>query len=180
MQPIRKSPLLLIGAVLWFVGMAATASAASITIVALGTSNSKGRGVTPQQSWPSQLQAMLRARGVDARVINMGVNGDSTAGMLARAGSVPNGTRLVILEWARNNEARNGIDNTSANMAAIRDKLSARNIASIDITGVISAEFPRARAAGMIVNDGGPHLNGAAYTEVASQVLPMVMSQIGR
>jgi GDSL-like Lipase/Acylhydrolase len=84
----------------------ATTKAAHVTIVALGTSNTAGRGLPSSQSYPSQLQAMLRAKAYDVSVINKGVNGDTTVGMLARVGSVPSGTRLVLFEYARPNEAR--------------------------------------------------------------------------
>ena len=49
-----------------------TSSAAQIKIVALGTSNTRGRGLPPQQSYPAQLQAMLRAKGDNVKVINYG------------------------------------------------------------------------------------------------------------
>ena len=60
------------------------AGAAAATVVALGASNTFGKGVARNQSYPAQLEALLRARGFSARVINAGINGDTTAGMLAR------------------------------------------------------------------------------------------------
>jgi acyl-CoA thioesterase-1 len=42
---------------------------------------------------------MLRAKDENVHAINMGVNGDTSAGMLARLNSVPSGTRLVDLTW---------------------------------------------------------------------------------
>jgi acyl-CoA thioesterase-1 len=157
----------------------AAASAAQVTVVALGTSNSKGRGLSASESYPAQLQALLRAEGYDVRIINMGVNGDSTAGILARVKSVPQGTRLVLVEYAKGNEDRHHITNSSANMAEIRSELAARNIKSIDITGAISLAFVRARGNGGLINAGGPHLNAAAYGEVARQVLSEVEATIG-
>ena len=39
---------------------------------------------------------MLRSKGYNGRVLNAGINGDTTAGMLARLDTaVPNGTRVV-------------------------------------------------------------------------------------
>ncbi|MBV9235537.1 MAG: hypothetical protein JOZ94_06865, partial [Xanthobacteraceae bacterium] len=60
------------------------ARAASITIVAVGASNTSGFYVATEQAYPAQLEAMLRAKGVNARVINAGRPFDVTAGMLAR------------------------------------------------------------------------------------------------
>ena len=159
----------------------ATSSAAQITIVALGTSNTRGRGLPPQQSYPAQLQAMLRAKGDNVQVINMGVNGDTTAGMLARLDSVPSGTRLVLLEYSPVNEAKGGITNTAANLAAMQGRLAARNIKSIVVTGIVQNEHRAARSAGNLISTpAGPHLNAAAYADVAAQLLPQVEAAIGR
>lgn len=166
--------------VIFFAGIA-TSSAAGITIVALGTSNTRGRGVSPQQSYPAQLQAMLRAKGENARVINMGVNGDTTAGMLARLNSVPSGTRLVLLEYWPLNESRGGITNTAANLAAIQSRLAARNIKIIKMTGIFQNAHRAANRSGdTISTPAGPHLNAAAYGQVAAEVLPEVEAAIGR
>ena len=156
------------------------ARAAQAVIVALGTSNSAGRGLPSSQSYPAQLQALLRAKGYDVRVINMGVNGDSTAGILSRVKSVPNGARLVLVEYARANEARHHITNSADNMAAIEHELAARNIKSIDITDLIRTIFARARPAGNLIDAHGPHLNASAYGEVARAVMPQVEAAIGR
>lgn len=159
----------------------ATSGAAQITVVALGTSNTRGRGLPPQQSYPALLQAMLRAKGDDVRVINMGVNGDTTAGMLARLDSVPRGTRLVLLEYWPRNEARGGITNTSANLAAIQSRLAARNIKTIVVTDIFQLEHRAAGSAGNLISTpAGPHLNATAYGDVAAQLLPQVEAAIGR
>ena len=62
-------------------------------MVALGASNTYGKGVARNQAFPAQLEAILRAKGLNVRVINAGINGDTTEGMLQRMdGAVPNGT----------------------------------------------------------------------------------------
>ena len=175
----RKLRDTLLAALLLF-GCIPAATAGQAIIVALGTSNSAGRGLPQSQSYPAQLQALLRGKGYDVRVINMGVNGDSTAGILARVKSVPEGTRLVLVEYARGNEVRHNVTNTAANMAAIQSQLAARNIKSIDITGVFRLAISRAGLAGNMISAGGPHLNAAAYGEVARQVLPDAEAAIGR
>src|SRR5258708_40038930 len=79
--------------------LAAPAAAAEVTIVALGASNTYGKGVARGQDYPAQLQAMLRARGYAARVINAGINGDTTGGMASRLDSaVPAGARVGVLQ----------------------------------------------------------------------------------
>ena len=124
---------------------------------------------------------MLRAKGDNVRVINMGVNGDTSAGMLARLNSVPSGTRLVLLEYWPLNESRGGITNTAANLATIQRRLSARNIKIIEMTGIFQNAHRAANRYGDTVSTpAGPHLNGAAYGQVAAQVLPQVKAAIGR
>src|SRR4051794_29806799 len=107
---------------------AVVAHAASATVVALGTSNTRGRGVSPAQSYPAQLQAALKLRGHHVRVINMGVNGASSAEVLAQVNLVPRGTALVLYEYARSNDRMKGVTNAEANMAAIQAQLAARGI----------------------------------------------------
>jgi acyl-CoA thioesterase I len=164
----------------------AAAEAAQISIVALGTSNTRGKGVAADQSYPAQLQALLRAKGIDARVLNMGVNGDSTAGMLARLNSVPSGTRLVLLEYSPVNESKHGVTNTDANIAAIHAKLAARNIKVVDIGAYMQGAHVSARGRGnpgssnFVDTDHGPHLSGAVYAGIAAQLLPQVEGAIGR
>ncbi|HUN10713.1 MAG TPA: esterase, partial [Rhabdaerophilum sp.] len=72
-------------------------------VVALGASNTAGRGrgrfnggVDRPQAYPAQLEAMLRASGIRASVRNAGIAGDTTGGMLARLDrAVPKGTKVV-------------------------------------------------------------------------------------
>jgi acyl-CoA thioesterase-1 len=54
-------------------------SATTINIVALGASNTAGKGVGISEAFPAQLQQKLRARSYDAQVANAGVNGDTKA-----------------------------------------------------------------------------------------------------
>ena len=110
----------------------------------------------------------------------MGVNGDTTAGMLARLNSVPSGTRLVLLESWPKNEARGGIMNTTVNLAEIKSRLVTRNIKVIEVTGLFQMEFKAESPAGNLILSGRPHLNGTAYGHVAAQLLPQVEAAIGR
>ncbi len=150
---------------------APAAQAASGTIIALGTSNTRGRGVDPSQSYPSQLQAALKARGRNARVINRGVNGASSLEVLAQAASVPAGTTLVLFEYARNNDTAKGVSNGPANMATLQSQLAAKGVRSIDVTGAFASEYRRAFANGLLVNDHGPHLNPQGHAELVQSII---------
>lgn len=53
-------------------------------IIAFGDSLFAGYGLDPRDSYPEKLEAALRAKGVNADVINAGVSGDTTAAGLNR------------------------------------------------------------------------------------------------
>jgi acyl-CoA thioesterase-1 len=53
-------------------------------ILAFGDSLFAGYGLENGESYPARLEAALRARGVNARVVNAGVSGDTTAAGLQR------------------------------------------------------------------------------------------------
>lgn len=72
-------------AVLMFVALCpAVVVADEVVIAALGDSLTQGYGLPQEQGFVPQLQNWLDGRGVDARLINAGVSGDTTAGGLAR------------------------------------------------------------------------------------------------
>jgi hypothetical protein len=85
LRPLRLSCRTFLGAaaclVLGLLGFAATAEA---QIVALGASNTRGMGVAFEAAYPAQLEAMLRAKGYSGGVLNAGISGDTTTGMLTR------------------------------------------------------------------------------------------------
>src|SRR6202035_2178069 len=113
-------------ALLGFLASAVSADAASLNIVALGASNTAGMGkgnhpggVPRSQAFPAQLEALLRAKGIDAHVRNAGIAGDTTGGMLRRMdAAAPHGTQIVILQTG-GNDAREGDGEATANTAQI-------------------------------------------------------------
>ena len=65
-------------------GLAPETRADELRILMLGDSLTAGYGLASRDGLPARLEAALRARGIDARVIDAGVSGDTTAGGLAR------------------------------------------------------------------------------------------------
>ncbi|HEX4848930.1 MAG TPA: arylesterase [Novosphingobium sp.] len=114
-----------------------------VTIVALGDSLFAGYGVEPGQSYPARLEAALRARGINARIVNAGVSGDTTSGGLQRVDFVLSGLKappaLVIISLGGNDMLR-GLPpaETRANLDAILGKLAARKIPVV-VMGMLSA-----------------------------------------
>jgi acyl-CoA thioesterase-1 len=151
----------------------APAFAATVQIVALGASNTAGKGVGEAAAWPAQLEAMLRAKGLDVRVRNAGISGDDTSGMLSRMGSaVPDGTTIVILDKAASNDRKRGV-NTGANIAAIQGRLKARHIKSFVIPGMHGWGNHQLQADGI-------HLTVAGHRAVAARLVPVVTAMIGK
>ncbi len=82
-------------------------SSESPRIVAFGNSLTAGLGVSPDQSYPAQLQWRLNETGYHYEVINAGVSGDTTAGGLRRVNWVlKSRPSIVILELGVNDAMR--------------------------------------------------------------------------
>lgn len=78
-----------------------------LTIVAFGDSLTAGYMLQPSQSFPSQLQMALEAKGHKVQVVNAGVSGDTTAGGLDRlAWTLQPLPDAVILELGANDALR--------------------------------------------------------------------------
>lgn len=106
------------------------AAAEPVRILALGDSLTAGYGLAREDGFVAVLQAALRARGHDVRVIDAGVSGDTSAGGRARLDwALAEGADAAIVELGANDGLR-GIDPraTEANLAAILDALAARRL----------------------------------------------------
>jgi acyl-CoA thioesterase-1 len=89
---------------------ASGAEAATLRIVAFGDSLTAGYGISRTAAFPARLEAALRAKGLDVKVENAGVSGETASQGLARLDwSVPQGTDAVIVELGANDMLR-GLD----------------------------------------------------------------------
>ena len=110
--------------------MSGRAEAAPLRLLVLGDSLAAGYGLPAAEGFQARLLAGLRARGLDVRLVDGAVSGDTTAGGRARLDWVlaePVDAALVELGG---NDGLRGIDprNTEANLAAILDALAARKV----------------------------------------------------
>jgi acyl-CoA thioesterase-1 len=126
---------------------AGPAHATERTIVAFGDSLTAGLGVTPDDGYPAQLQAKIRAEGYAYRVVNAGVSGDTTAGGLRRVDWALKSKPDIVIVALGANDALRGQD-----LASVRANLDAI-VARFQKTGV------RVLVAGMEV----PPNYGARY-----------------
>jgi acyl-CoA thioesterase-1 len=150
-----------------------SANAAPLRIVAIGASNTHGWYVGNQGAYPAQLQALLRAKGIDAEVTNAGVPFETTAMMLRRIDKdVPNGTDIAILEPGGNDRRFFGTkEQRAANIAEMERRLRARSISVI----VYDEEMPlRYRAFDFI------HFTYEGHGIIAAALLPRVMEILDR
>ena len=86
---------------------AAGAAAAPVTILALGDSLTAGLGVGPAEAFPVRLEAALKAKGHDVKVINAGVSGDTAADGAARLDwALAEPVNAVIVELGANDALR--------------------------------------------------------------------------
>ncbi|MBS0472518.1 MAG: arylesterase [Proteobacteria bacterium] len=106
------------------------ATAAPIKILALGTSLTQGYGVPPGQDFTAVLEARLKASGLDVKLINAGVSGDTSAGGLSRVDwSLADHPDAAIVEFGSNDALRGqSPQQTEKNLTAILTKLNAAHI----------------------------------------------------
>jgi acyl-CoA thioesterase-1 len=170
------------------------AKADPIRIVAIGDSNYGAPGVSRSETYPAQLEAALRARGVDAQVTNAGINGDTSAGVLARLdSSVPNGTDVALVSVGVNDIKLHGASQGSvnANVAQIVSRLRARGVEVVlqptgrAFQGSINTN-PKFHVEGQDGSKGPKpgttnwHLTPQGYAMVVARTLPQVMAAIAK
>lgn len=102
-------------------------------ILAFGNSLFAGYNVAAEDSYPARLQAALRARGINARVANAGVSGDTTAAGRQRLAftldAQAEAPELVVLELGGNDLLRSiSPDQTRENLAAMVEEIQGRGI----------------------------------------------------
>jgi len=144
--------------------------ALATSVVALGASNTYGKGVARSEAYPAQLQAMLRAKGRSVRVVNAGINGDTTDHMLARLDGLLGRDTVAVILQPGGNDRRRGKSDTAANIEAIRTKLSARGITLI--------MMPNHMLHGLPHQPDGQHLTPEGYRGLAAAITPEVAAAL--
>ncbi len=135
--------------------------AETLRLLALGDSLTAGYGLSTDQGFAPQLERALRAQGLDVRVINGGVSGDTSAGGLAR------------LDWALADKPHAAIVELGAN-DGLRGLEPARMQDNLDaIVGRLKIRGVKVLLAGMLAppnlgRDYGDAFQ-AAYRHVAAR-----------
>ncbi|MGH1352671.1 MAG: SGNH/GDSL hydrolase family protein [Methyloligellaceae bacterium] len=168
---------LIIFTILLTISLPVSSSYAGGTVVALGASNTYGYGVSRSESYPAQLQKLLRSKGVRANVLNKGISGHSTEQMLKRLSSaVPKGTRLVILQPG-GNDYRQGYTGTqrAANIREITQRLKKRRIKVMIMRNSLLRKVGRRPGNAALDRI---HLTPKGYKELAREILPQVVKYV--
>ena len=185
-------------------------SGATIKILALGTSLTQGYGLPPGTEIPVQLEAALKASGINATVINAGVSGDTSADGLSRLDwALADKPDAAIIELGSNDMLR-GLppENTEKNLRGILTKLKAAKIPVLlcgmgaqrnlgpEYVKRFDSIYPRlAKEDGVLfypfVLEGvalkrelnqadGMHPNPAGVKVIVSRMLPLVKQLVGQ
>lgn len=179
-------------------------TAAALTIVAVGDSLTAGYGVAESEAYPALLETKLQSAGLDVRVVNAGVSGETTSGTLARLDWVLTlDPDIVILETGANDGLR-GLDPAMVrdNLRQIVDILQGKDIVVVlagmkmvwnlgpAYTGEFNRIYPDLAAEKELIFmpfflqgvatdpalnlDDGIHPNPAGYRIIADNILPFV------
>ena len=125
-------------------------------ILDFGDSLTAGYGLPAGQAFPARLEAWLHQQGIEVRVVNAGVSGDTTAGGLARLDwALTDKPDLVILALGANDALR-GIEPSS-----VRENLD-------KMIGKIEASGAKVLLLGMLA----PPNWGEEYRHAFDQIFP--------
>ena len=103
---------------------APAASASEPVVVFLGTSLTAGYGLPESQAFPALIEERIRTEGLEYRVINAGVSGDTSAGGLRRLGwLLRQPIAVLVLELGANDMLRGqAVDQLRSNLETILER----------------------------------------------------------
>ena len=138
-------------------------SVRSITIVALGDSLTEGYGVQSHQAYPVLLETRLRNEGFPCTVINAGISGETTSGLLSRLDRI---IRLkpdivILCTGANDGLQRMSVSRIRTNISKIV-RLFKENQVTVVLAGMK-----------MLVN------YGPSYTEPYNRIYPEIATEEG-
>ena len=144
---------------------AARAEAASPVVLFLGTSLTAGYGLPAEDAFPALVQERIDEVGLDYRVVNAGVSGDTSAGGLRRIGwllRLP--VAVLVLELGANDMLR-GLD-----VAALRRNLQ-------EVVDRTRAAYPEARL--LVVGMRAARNLGPRYVGAFEATFPWLADENG-
>lgn len=145
-------------------------------IIAVGDSLTAGYGLPLDDSYPMQLEARLLADGHEVEVVNAGISGETTAGLLDRVEFIKsNNPDMVLITIGGNDALRNlPIANTEENITKIIQSL--KEVLPAEKIFLMSAQAP--------LNLGLAYVNkfNSMYENIEEKegihVVPFVVSEV--
>jgi acyl-CoA thioesterase-1 len=143
----------------------AAASDSSHTILFIGTSLTAGLGLNPDSAYPQLIQEKIEAAHLPFTVVNAGVSGETTAGLLSRLDWLMRGKFDVVLVETGANDGLRGMT-----VATVRENLRT-------ILTRIRAAHPSAKL--LLVQMEAPPNLGSAYTTAFHAMYPELAKESG-
>lgn len=133
------------------------------TILVLGDSIAAGYGLDPEESFPALVEEKITKAGLNYKVVNAGVSGDTTAGGLRRIGWLLKQPVDIVLIELGGNDGLRGIEprETAKNLQGIIDK--------------IRQKYPGAKI--VIAGMQMPENMGAEYVTQFREVFPKIAKE---
>ena len=99
------------------------------TILFFGDSITAGYGLSAEDAYPAHVEAALVKKGIEVKVVNAGLSGETSAGGLSRIDWIlRQPIDIFVLELGANDGLRGlPLDQTRSNLQAIIDKVKAKN-----------------------------------------------------
>ena len=139
------------------------AASAPKTILFFGDSLTAGYGLSPDQAFPALIGKMLNDKGIETKIINAGLSGETSAGGLSRIDWVlRQPIDVFVLELGPNDGLRGlPLEQTEQNLQSIIDK--------------VKTKYPKARIviAGMMV----PPNMGPEYSQKFKAIFPRLAAK---
>lgn len=186
------------------------AFAKPLTLLVLGDSLTAGLGLSPDEAFPAKLEAALKPRYPDLKIVNAGISGDTAADGLARLDwALTDDVDGLIVELGANDALR-GLDvvQTETALDGILLKAKARNLPTLilgmrappnmgpDYATRFDGLFPRLAEKhdallypffldGIAANAGfnqadGIHPNASGVDQIVLKVMPKIEELIGK
>ncbi len=168
------------------------AAAQPVTVVTFGDSGPAGSGVTTAEAYPAQLEAALRAQGIQATVVNISTAGNTTTDAVNKAGQVPANAKLVIIEFG-SNDLRANVDKAKmdANLETAVKRLRANGSQVILMgtrgldysavaakTGAVAIQYPPTFRS--YIQSSGRHLSPEGHRAAVALMMPTVLELLKR
>ncbi len=186
-----------------------TPAASQPRLVALGDSLTEGLGVEPDMAYPAQLERRLQEAGLNWKVVNAGLSGETSSGLRSRLDWVLKTKPDAVILVTGANDGLRGVDPavTEANLDAIVTQLKSQNIKVLlggmkappnfgeDYAGKFEGVYQRVADKHSVPlvpfflegvarvpelnQDDGKHPTAEGYTKVVDLIFPQVKSLLG-